>query len=71
MTGPVTDDAAQHFNGRVLNEVERLVMVPVIGAILLLGFYPQPAVKLVEPTAQAAMQRVQLVDPAPVVEGEQ
>jgi len=71
MTGPVTDDAAQHFTGRDLNEVERLVMVPVIGAILLLGFYPQPAVKLVEPTAQAAMQRVQLVDPAPVVEGEQ
>lgn len=69
MTGPATPQAHEHFAGRDLTTLERLIMVPIIGTLLVLGFYPQPAVKLVEPTAQAAMQRVQITDPAPAVGG--
>lgn len=69
MTGPVTEDSATHFTNRDLTGIEKLVMVPILGVLLVLGFYPQPAVQLVEPTAKAAMQRVQVTDPAPVVEG--
>nr|NLI50547.1 NADH-quinone oxidoreductase subunit M [Propionibacterium sp.] len=70
MTGPVTDASQAHFVGRDLTVLEKAVMVPIIGVMLVLGFYPQPAVQLVEPTAQTAMQRVQVADPAPVVKGE-
>ena len=69
MTGPVTERSAEHFTGRDLTAVEKLVMVPILGVLLFLGFYPQPAVQLAEPTATAAMQRVAVADPAPVVEG--
>jgi len=69
MTGPVSDTAASEFRGRDLNLLEKAVMVPILGVLLFLGFYPQPAVKLVEPTATAAMQRLAVADPAPVVEG--
>ncbi len=69
MTGPVTESSASHFTGRDLTAAEKLVMVPILGVLLFLGFYPQPAVHLVEPTATAAMQRVAVADPAPVVEG--
>ncbi len=70
MTGPVTEASQTHFAGRDLTVVEKAVMIPIIGVMLVLGFYPQPAVQLVEPTAQTAMQRVQVADPAPVVKGE-
>ena len=69
MTGPVADEPAGHFAGRDLTTIEKIVMVPILGVLLVLGFYPHPAVQLVEPTAQVAMQRVQAHDPAPVVEG--
>jgi len=65
MTGPVTQDSAAHFTGREITTLEKVVMVPILGVLLFLGFYPQPAVQLVEPTAVTAMQRVQ----APAVEG--
>ncbi len=69
MTGPVTDDTAAHFTGRELTGVEKFVMAPILGYLLFFGFYPQPVVHLVESTAVTAMQRVQVSDPAPVVEG--
>lgn len=68
MTGPVTEQVDKAFSGRDLNAMEKLVMVPIIGIILLLGFVPQPALGLVEPTAQAAMQAAGATDPEPVVE---
>ncbi|QIK71489.1 NADH-quinone oxidoreductase subunit M [Propioniciclava coleopterorum] len=69
MTGPLTEQSETAFTGRDLNGVERFVMVPVIGALLFLGFVPQPAVQLVEPTAKATMEYVGVADPAPVVKG--
>ena len=44
-------------------------MVPIIGILLFLGFVPQPAVQLVEPTAKATLAYVGTTDPAPVVKG--
>ncbi len=69
MTGPVTEQASQAFTGRDLTGLERAIMVPVLGIILVLGFWPQAAVQLVEPTAKAAVQAVGATDPAPVVKG--
>ena len=69
MTGPVTDASASHFTGRDLSGLEKAIMVPIIGVLLVLGFYPAPAVTLVQSTAVVAMQRVAVADPAPVVEG--
>lgn len=69
MTGPLTDEAATAFTGRDLSGAERWIMVPVIGVMLLLGFFPGPAVDVVEPTAVTTMQHLGMTDPAPVVEG--
>jgi NADH-quinone oxidoreductase subunit M len=65
MTGPETATSAESFRGRDLTGVEKLVMVPIIGVLLFLGFVPQPAVGLVEPTATAALEYVGQTDPAP------
>lgn len=69
MTGPVTEASAEHFTRRDLTGVERLIMVPILGVLLVLGFMPRPAVELVEPAARATMEYVGVADPAPVVEG--
>ncbi|MDO5533244.1 MAG: NADH-quinone oxidoreductase subunit M [Propionibacteriaceae bacterium] len=69
MTGPISETTEAQFRGRDLTGVEKAVMVPIIGVLLFLGFYPQPAVQLVEPTAQATLAYVGTTDPAPVVEG--
>ena len=69
MTGPISDQTAAHFTGRDLTGLEKLIMVPIIGVLLFLGFVPQPAVQLVEPTAQATLAHVGTTDPAPVVKG--
>ena len=69
MTGPITDHTAAQFTGRDLTGIEKAIMVPIIGVLLFLGFVPQPAVQLVEPTAQATLAYVGTTDPAPVVKG--
>ena len=69
MTGPVTDATAKHFT-RDLDGRERAVLVPVIGLILLFGFLPAPIMNVVEPTAKAAMQRMQVADPVAPAKGE-
>lgn len=69
MTGPVTDATAKHFT-RDLDGRERAVLVPVIGVILLFGFLPAPIMNMVEPTAKAAMQRMQVADPVAPAKGE-
>ena len=69
MTGPVTEATAQHFT-RDLTGSERSVMVPVVAIILLFGILPGPIVQLVEPTAKAAMTRMQLTDPVAPAKGE-
>lgn len=68
MTGPPTETVKTHFS-RDLTGVERFVMVPVIGVLLVFGFFPQPIVQLVQPVATASMQAAAQTDPAPQVEG--
>ncbi len=68
MTGPPTTTTATHFR-RDLTAVERLVMVPVLGVLLVFGFFPQPIVQLVEPVATVSMQGADESDPAPQAEG--
>ena len=69
MTGPVTEATATHFT-RDLDGRERAALVPVIGVILLFGFLPAPIMSVVEPTAKAAMQRMQVADPVAPAKGE-
>lgn len=69
MTGPISDEVARDFEGNDLNWLEKLVVAPIIAFLLFFGFVPHPALKLVEPTAVAAMQSVGATDPAPQVEG--
>lgn len=69
MTGPITEPVATQFTGRDLTGIEKVVMVPILGVLLFLGFVPQPAVQLVEPTAKATLAYVGTTDPAPVAKG--
>ena len=69
MTGPVTEATATHFT-RDLDVRERGVLIPIIGLILVFGFLPAPLVNLVEPTAKATMQRMQVADPVAPAKGE-
>ena len=69
MTGPVTEATAKHFT-RDLTGSERSVLVPIVAIILLFGVLPGPIVNLVEPTAKAAMTRMQLTDPVAPAKGE-
>ncbi len=69
MTGPVTEATATHIT-RDLTGSERSVMVPIVAIILLFGVLPGPIVQLVEPTAKAAMTRMQLTDPVAPAKGE-
>ena len=66
MTGPVTDQTRAHVTTD-LSGMEKLVVVPLIGLILFLGFLPQVALGVVEPTAQAAMTNAGLADPVPAL----
>ncbi|MCW3158103.1 NADH-quinone oxidoreductase subunit M [Micropruina sonneratiae] len=69
MTGPVTESTQRHITTD-LDGREKAVLVPVIGLMLLFGFLPGPVMAVTEPTAQAAMQRMQLTDPVAPAKGE-
>jgi len=69
MTGPVTEATATHITSD-LTGAERGVLIPVIAVLLVFGFLPGPIISLVEPTAKATMQRMQLTDPAAPARGE-
>ena len=69
MTGPLPDEVAPHFT-HDLDAREKSVLIPVIAVILLFGFMPGPIMQLAEPTAKAAMQRMQLDDPVAPAKGE-
>lgn len=66
MTGPVTEQTRTHITTD-LSVAEKLVVVPLIGLILLLGFVPQVALGVVEPTAKSAMTHAGLADPVPAL----
>ncbi len=44
---------------------EKAVVAPLIGAFLFLGFYPKPALDVLEPAVQTTLQYVGVSDPAP------
>ena len=46
----------------------RSVVAPIIAAFLVLGFFPQPVLDVLEPAVQQTMQTVGVADPAPAVD---
>ncbi|NNM47549.1 NADH-quinone oxidoreductase subunit M [Knoellia koreensis] len=50
---------------------EKIVVAPLIAAFLVFGFYPKPALDLLNPAVKATLQHVGVTDPAPtsVAEG--
>jgi len=68
MTGPVPDDVAAtvtELNGR-----ERLAVIPLLVAIIGLGFFPRPALSVIEPASTAIMASAGQTDPAPQIDVE-
>jgi NADH-quinone oxidoreductase subunit M len=69
MTGPVTDQVREHITGD-LTARERLAVIPLLIAILGLGFFPQPALHIIEPTSTTiVVVHAGATDPEPVVKG--
>ncbi len=64
MTGPVTEQVRgmPDLNGR-----ELAAIVPVIALVILLGFYPKPALDVINPTVDELMEQVGATDPEPTV----
>jgi NADH-quinone oxidoreductase subunit M len=44
---------------------EKLVVAPLIAAFLVLGFYPKPALDMLNPAVSTTLQFVGVTDPAP------
>jgi len=52
-----------------LSRREKIAIAPVIALIVLLGFYPKPALDLINPAAKATIIKAGFTDPAPTVKG--
>ncbi len=63
-TGPKQDFAA---GWRDLDQREAWVVAPLIAVIIVLGFFPQPVLDVLNPAVDRTMQQVQVVDPEPAV----
>jgi NADH-quinone oxidoreductase subunit M len=50
-----------------LNRRELIAIAPIIALIIGLGFYPKPALDVINPAAKATMVKAGMVDPAPKV----
>lgn len=64
MTGPVTDQVAEHIKTD-LDVREKVVMVPLLALILFFGFFPKPMLDMVTPAAQHTMSQIGVTDPVP------
>mgnify|MGYP003337495868 CR=1 FL=1 len=64
--GPTTPGNENHPD---LNKREIAAIAPVIAIIVALGFYPKPALDLINPAAQATITKAGFTDPAPTVKG--
>ena len=62
MTGPVTEATAKYFTADA-GVREKWVAAPLIAVILLLGFVPGLALKVIEPTTQQTMSHAGVTDP--------
>lgn len=66
MTGPVRPELAATKD---LDTREIATLAPVIGLLLVFGFFPQPITTLVESSTEYTMSQVGASDPAPAVDG--
>ncbi|HZG95190.1 MAG TPA: NADH-quinone oxidoreductase subunit M [Mycobacteriales bacterium] len=66
MQGPVTVEANRGMADLDLRE--KLVIAPVLLVIIVLGVYPAPVLRVIEPSVQRVMERVEKTDPAPTIE---
>ncbi|MEY4197417.1 MAG: hypothetical protein RLZZ477_2 [Actinomycetota bacterium] len=53
-----------------LNKREIAAIAPVIAVIIALGFYPKPALDIINPAAEATISKAGFSDPAPIVGGD-
>ncbi|NDA81365.1 MAG: NADH-quinone oxidoreductase subunit M, partial [Actinobacteria bacterium] len=53
-----------------LNKREIIAIAPVIAVIIALGFYPKPALDIINPAAKATIEKAGFTDPAPLVRGD-
>jgi len=65
-TGPAKEYAAGWSD---MNVREAWVIGPLIAVIIVLGFYPQPVLDVINPAIERTMQQVGVVDPGPTVAG--
>jgi NADH-quinone oxidoreductase subunit M len=65
--GPTT---AGNENLPDLNKREIIAIAPVIAVIIALGFYPKPALDIINPAAQATLEKAGFIDPDPLVGGD-
>lgn len=65
MTGPATDVVKNKITD--LTGRERLALAPLVLLILLLGVFPAPALKIIEPSVAMTLQHVGIADPDPIV----
>jgi NADH-quinone oxidoreductase subunit M len=56
-------------NLKDLNLREKIAIAPVIAAIIFLGFYPSPLLKIINPAAAHIVQQQGYSDPAPTMNG--
>ena len=68
MTGPITVEANRDMPDLSLRE--RVVIAPVLLAIVVLGVYPRPVLDLVAPSVDRMLERVQMREPAPTLADE-
>ena len=65
--GPTTPGNESHPD---LNKREIAAIAPVIAIIIFFGFYPKPALDIINPAAIDTITRAGFSDPAPVVGGD-
>jgi NADH-quinone oxidoreductase subunit M len=68
MTGPkpATLDGVRSLDGvRDITTREKVVVIPLIAAFLVLGFYPKPALDIINPAVKATLSHVGVGDPLP------
>jgi len=64
MTGPANDDVRAM---RDLDSREVLAIAPLIVLVVLLGFYPKPALDVINPAVDDPQQQMGVADPEPAV----
>ncbi|WP_329245295.1 NADH-quinone oxidoreductase subunit M [Actinoallomurus sp. NBC_01490] len=64
MSGPPTEKVA---GMRDLSKRELVVIAPVLALLVLLGFYPKPALNMINPSVKQTMVKVEKHDPQPTI----